>query len=86
MTNRPIPPSNNQGINPMEMAGLAMEIAAPILLGAWVSKQWQLGKWPVLAGLALGLVGATAHVVVFLKRQQAALKQRGISRDFRDGP
>lgn len=60
----------SQSINPMEMAGLGMEIAAPILLGAWVSAHWELGPWPILAGLACGLIGATAHVIVFLKRQQ----------------
>lgn len=65
----------------MEMAGLGMEIAAPILLGAWVSAYWQLGPWPTLAGLACGLVGATAHVVVFLKRQQESDRQSFRSKD-----
>jgi len=64
---------HNNSINPLEMAGLGMEIAAPILLGAWVSTYWQLGPWPTLAGLAFGLVGATAHVIVFLRRQQASV-------------
>lgn len=65
----------------MEMAGLGMEIAAPILLGAWVSAYWQLGPWPTLTGLACGLVGATAHVIVFLKRQQDSARPSPRSRD-----
>ena len=71
----------NNSINPLEMAGLGMEIAAPILLGAWVSTYWQLGPWPTLTGLACGLVGATAHVVVFLKRQQISTKRPPRSRN-----
>lgn len=72
---------SNQSINPMEMAGLGMEIAAPILLGAWVSAYWQLGPWPTIAGLACGLVGATAHVIIFLKRQQDSARTPLRSRD-----
>ena len=72
---------HNNSINPLEMAGFGMEIAAPILLGAWVSAYWQLGPWPTLAGLACGLVGATAHVVVFLKRQQISTKRPPRSRN-----
>ena len=70
----PIQPDSKRdgSINPMEMAGLGMEIAAPIILGAWVSSIWNLGPWPVITGLFLGIVGAVAHVLVFLKRQQRA--------------
>ena len=70
----PIQPDSKRdgSINPMEMAGLGMEIAAPIILGAWVSSTWNLGPWPVITGLCLGIVGAVAHVLVFLKRQQRA--------------
>lgn len=70
----PIPPASKSdgAINPMEMAGLGMEIAAPIILGAWASATWNLGSWPVITGLFLAIVGAVAHVLVFLKRQQRA--------------
>ena len=70
----PIQPDSKRdgSINPMEMAGLGMEIAAPIFLGAWASATWNLGPWPVITGLLLGIVGAVAHVLVFLKRQQRA--------------
>lgn len=78
----------SKSINPTEMAGLGMEIAAPICLGVWISSQWSLGIWPILAGLLIGLVGGTAHVIVFLKRQQDSLRSRpsGASGDKRFGP
>lgn len=70
-----LPSKNDKSINPMEMAGLGMEIAAPIILGAWVATTWKLGSWPVLAGLALAITGAVAHVLIFLKRQKQAEHQ-----------
>jgi len=47
---------------------LGTELAAPVLLGAFLSIRYQLGIIPVLAGLILGILTTVTHVLVFLRK------------------
>lgn len=52
----------------LQLAGLGTELAAPVLLGAYLSVHFQWGIFPVLAGLFLGITTTVVHVLVFLKK------------------
>ena len=52
----------------MQLAGLGAELAAPVLIGAYLNQKLNLGITPVLIGLGLGILSVVTHVVIFLKK------------------
>ena len=63
-------PRNNRSATEisLQLAGLGTELAAPVLLGAFVSIRYQWGIIPVLAGMILGILTTVTHVLVFLRK------------------
>ena len=60
----------------MQLAGLGAELAAPVLIGAYLNQKLNLGITPVLIGLGLGILSVVTHVVIFLKKNLCLNKSR----------
>jgi len=51
----------------LQLGSLGSELVLPAIVGAILSAQLHWGKSPILIGLALGIFGSTAHLLLLLK-------------------
>lgn len=49
------------------LTGLGLEFVACAVLGWWLDRRWNTTPWLTLAGIALGLVSATLHMVALVR-------------------
>jgi F0F1-type ATP synthase assembly protein I len=54
----------------MALTAVGFEMFVPIVIGAFLDRQFGWQNWGTLAGVVIGFVGGLMHLVVMLKRFQ----------------
>jgi ATP synthase protein I len=57
------------------LAQVGLEMAAPLLLGAWLDRWLEWGPWGLIGGAVMGFAGGLFHLVSMVQSHDAKQKK-----------